>query len=203
MSLQPTSISTMSLLCDAELVTLWQQGTAEAFDVLYLRHVTGLVALAARKTGDRELAKEMVQDIFLDFFRRKSELDPEKSVKAYLYSAVQHRVYNYYREVLMRKKHEDGIARLWSAAATGTEQDLARRELEKAIQTGVNNLPEKCREVFVLSRQEHLPHKEIATRLNISVNTVEQHMRKALQRLRGSLQHYLPVVAVWTVGWFE
>ncbi|WP_129717426.1 RNA polymerase sigma-70 factor [Pedobacter sp. SYP-B3415] len=185
------SAEAMAMLCDAELVSTWQEGRDEAFEVLYLRYVPGLVNLAAKKTGSRELAKEMVQDVFFDFYKRKLHLDPQGAIKAYLHHALRHRVYNYYREVMIRKKHEASIVRLQQAEENRTETDVNYHELQQLLRHGVSGLPVKCREVFVLSREEHLSNKEIASRLNISVNTVEQHMRKALQRLRGSMQHYL------------
>lgn len=181
---------------DALLVTLWLEGNNLAFDTLYIRYVTQLVDFASGKVGNRDLAKEFVQDVFFDVFKRQSNLNVEKSIKSYLYEALRHRVYNYYREVLVRKKHEAGIIGLWPSVHNETEKQLAYQELSQLVNASVQELPEKCRAVYVLSREENLSHKEIAGRLNISVNTVEQHMRKALQRLRYSLQHYLVWIAV-------
>ena len=182
-------------LSDAQLIARWQEGEEKAFDVFYVRHVPDLVSLAARKTNSREAARELVQDVFFDLFKQKDRLDADRNIRAYLHGALRNRIFNYYREILQKKKHEDLLLLTNNESYNGTEQQVAYNELKDLLQQGIEGLPLKCREVFVLSRQEHLSHKEIAVRLNISVNTVEQHMRKALQRLRCSIQHYI----VWLI----
>ncbi|WP_207425739.1 RNA polymerase sigma factor [Pedobacter sp. SYSU D00535] len=182
-------------LSDAQLIAMWQEGEEKAFDVFYIRHVPNLLSLASRKTNSREAARELVQDVFFDLFKQKDSLDAGRNIRAYLYGALRNRIFNYYREVLRKKKHEDFLLLTNNESHNETEQQVACNELKDSLQQGIEGLPSKCREVFVLSRQEHLSHKEIAVRLNISVNTVEQHMRKALQRLRCSIQHYI----IWII----
>src|SRR5690606_27010073 len=76
--------------------------------------------------------------------------------------------------------------------ADGSPEPMAERALKETIDRSVSRLPEKCREIFTLSRDEQLSHKEIAKQLNISVKTVESQMTIALRRLLSSLQEYLP-----------
>ncbi len=160
-----------------------------AFDIFYKRYVSELVNFAEKKTYCRETAKELVQDTFLDFFQKRDLLKPENSVKAYLYTILKHKVYNHYRQNKVALRHQPFIQHHQLQSANVTEAQINDKELHNLLQQNIDRLPQKCREVFRLSRFEQLPQKEIALRLNISVNTVEQHMRKAIGKLRTSLHH--------------
>ena len=185
-----TDNSDILLFSDKNLIRLWQKGHLMAFDIFYRRHVVQLVNFAAQKT-DRDTAKELVQDVFLDFFQKRDLIKPEEAVKAYLYGMLKHKIYNHYRQNKVALKYQEYLYQHPVNAHQGTESQVAQKELRTALQQNIDKLPPKCREVFKLSREEHLPHKEIAFKLNISVNTVEQHMRKAINRLKISLHHFL------------
>lgn len=176
---------------------MWQKGENAAFDILYKRYVVELVKTAAQKTNCVETSKELVQDIFLYVFQHPDKIDPDNSFKGYLFTALRNKVYNYYRQLAVRQKHEQQlILDRKSILQSDPAGSLQHKELIELVNHHVNELPEKCRTVFILSREEQLSHKEIADRMNISVNTVEQHMRKALNRLRTSLVHYLYIFSI-------
>ena len=185
-----TDNSDILLFSDKNLIRLWQKGHIMAFDIFYRRHVLQLVNFAAHKTG-RETAKELVQDVFLDFFQKRDFIKPEEAVKAYLYSMLKHKIYNHYRQNKVALKYQEYLIHHPADEQHSTQSQVAHKELKTALQQNIDKLPTKCREVFRLSREEHLPHKEIAIKLIISVNTVEQHMRKALSKLKTSLHHFL------------
>lgn len=178
-------------LTDQQLVGKWQQGDDHAFDLLYKRYAAGLAIEAARKTGCMETAKELVQDIFLYVIRHPQVFNPSRSIRGYLYTALRHQVYNHYRQLAVRQKHLQWVQAGGSNSAEDPLSQLQHKELSELVDRQVEKLPQQCRTVFRLSREEQLSYKEISERLNISVNTVEQHMRKALIRLRTSLIHYL------------
>lgn len=186
----------MSLENDKTLITLWQQGNAFAFDVFYKRYVVQLVNMAAQKTGCRETAKELVQDVFMHIYEKKDEIEPANYLKAYLYGVLKNKVYNHYRQKMIGQKYEQHLLQNGVLSDNYTVEQLEHKELGQLLGLYVNQLPPKCQEVFKLSREEYLSHKEIAGRLNISINTVEQHMRKALSKLKGSLVHYLYMLLV-------
>jgi RNA polymerase sigma-70 factor (family 1) len=174
---------------------LWQQGSAYAFEVLYKRHAVKLLATALKKIDDYETAQEFVQDVFTSLFQLRDTLNPQVSVQAYLYVALKNRILNHYRHQSVQRRYEQYMAQQELQAADSTASYLLGRELEMQISAEIQKLPTQCRTVFLLSREEGLAHKEIAVQLNISVNTVEQHMRKALRILRTSLSQYLHLAA--------
>lgn len=178
-------------LSDIELLLCWKQGDAKAFETLYKRYAVKLLTIAMQKTGDRELSEELVQDVFLIMFNKKVYLNEISSVFAFLYTILKNLILDKYRHDLILIKHENHLSMVFAEADHSTERQIETRELEKMLKYEIAKLPFQCQNVFKLSRNEFLSNKEIALRLNISENTVEQHMRKALKILRGTVVKYL------------
>ncbi|HTK22154.1 MAG TPA: RNA polymerase sigma-70 factor [Mucilaginibacter sp.] len=179
---------------DSELIELWQDGNEYAFEILYKKYVVKLLSIASKKVDDYETAREFVQDVFVSLFKLRDSLSPQISILAYLQVALKNRVLNHYRHQNVHKRYEQYVAQQELYAADNTIANLHSKELETHLKEEIKKLPQQCRTVFLLSREEGLPHKEIANHLNISTNTVEQHMRKALRILRTSMGNYLHLV---------
>lgn len=159
-----------------------------------------LLGIACKKINDAEAAKDIVQEMFLSLISNRDQLPEIDSPKAYLHTSLKHSIYNYYRKELVSRKYEE------FAAATSIDADetllhqLHAKELENQLVSAIETLPPQCKQVFKLSRQEFLSNRQIAEKLQISENTVEQHMRKALRLLRIALGEYLPIaIILWSV----
>ncbi len=184
---------------DQELIQLWQQGHLQAFDVLYERYYIKLVNIAWKKTGDPQIAQELAQDVFVALYKQLPKLKPEISLDGYLYISLRNRVFNHHRSLLVQEKRQhQSTYNLIPVRNTASCEPLEAKELELEINKKIHSLPPQCRTVFLLSREERLTNKQIAERLNISVNTVEQHMRKAIAFLRNSLDGYNNVAVCLT-----
>lgn len=146
-----------------------------------------LMRLAISKTNSREIAEEWVQNSFVKLYAHKESIEAGISIRAYLYVILKNQILNHYRNQLVRDKHEAYMAKQSLVEDHSIIDQIASKELEVHINKEIDQLPVKCREVFILSRKEFLSNKEIAAKLNISENTVEQHIRKAISRLRMSL----------------
>lgn len=160
-----------------------------------------LTNIAYNKTGDRELAEELVQDSFINLYQHKASITPNTSIKAYLYVILKNKITDFYRQEVVHQRYADYIA---SRTSEQTESPLAwveTRELENILKEAINNLPPQCQRVFRLSREEYLTDKEIAEEMGISVKTVEQHKGKALRLLRGALGGMFELAVVtWLLG---
>ena len=172
---------------DPELISLWKNGEEIAFECLYRRYVLYLTNIAIKKTSSIDIAKDCVQEVFLSIYHRKNELQTTISLKAYLYKALQHKIYNHYQKLLARTKHEQAATLNLSIVGNYLNDELDSKDLEKVIQEVISIMPPQCRRVFLLSREENLSYKDIAKQLNISINTVDQHIRKALRILKNSV----------------
>ena len=165
--------------------------------MLYKRYVVKLLSIACKKVDDHETAREFVQDVFVSLFKLRDSINPQISVLAYLHVALKNRVLNHYRHQSVHKRYEQYVAQQEIQLTDNTASQLHTKELETHLKEEIRKLPQQCRTVFLLSREEGLPHKEIANTLNISVNTVEQHMRKALRILRTSMGNYLHLLILY------
>lgn len=189
-------------LSDSELIVLWQSGADHAFEILYKRYAVQLLALALSKTSDREIAEEIIQDAFLSLFLKKQTADTIYNLSAFLYTTVKHKIIDHYRREKSLKQFFEHSQHHLTDIDNSTSQGIELRDMEAHIAVQVDGLPNKCKNVFVLSRTHHMTNKQIATQLEISENTVEQHIRKAIRLLRASVienGHVITILACWAV----
>lgn len=135
-------------------------------------------------------AEELVQEVFVNLWEKRDQIQVSSSVKSYLYRAVYNRALNVYRK---RNTQAAYVQAQQAAQPPIVQHDPAETaELNTRIQAAIGMLPERCGQIFRLSRYEGLSYKEIAQRLDLSPKTVEVQMGKALRLLRQALKDYLP-----------
>ena len=183
-------------LTDKDFTELLRQGKELAFEKVFTTYYEALHAYAFTILGDKDMAEELVQEVFFTVWTKRDKLDIQSSLKAYLYKSV----FNECMDHLKHRKHKaiHSSYVLHQAKTASFAEDADRRadlkDLEKKLQTALNDLPEQCRTIFQLSRFEGLKYQEIALHLGLSVKTVEAQMGKALKRLRISLAEFLPLL---------
>ncbi|MBL4676430.1 MAG: RNA polymerase sigma-70 factor [Mucilaginibacter sp.] len=154
---------------------------------MYKRHVTGLLSIAYQKTGDKETAEELTQEAFIKLYQHKAHISAETSVKAYLYVTLKNSIINKYRQQMQQQRFQEYTIARQLAQEPSPLAYVETRELEQQLKKAIESLPPQCKMVLKLSREQYLSDKEIAATMEISINTVEQHKRKALRLLRGAL----------------
>lgn len=188
---------------DAELIQFWVKGDEAAFDTLYKKYLVRLLNTAFQKTNSRELAQELVQETFMELYLHRHRLEIHTSVQGYLFTILKNKIFNYYRHELVQKKYRQFVESRGEQHTLDSGKALESKELHDRIAALILQLPTQCRTVFLLSREGLLSNKEIADQLNISVNTVEQHIRKARHLLRKALGNYefgfTAFVAYWLI----
>ncbi len=179
---------------DEQLLQLMAGDNREAFTELYNRYWDKTFAVAWHRLDDEQEAEEVVQEVFLSIWQRRASLKLTHTLATYLSVAVKYRVINHLDRAYRKQQHLDELAA--TAADTGDTitQWLEEKELRQRLDHSIKQLPEKCRIVFLLSRDEHKTYAEIAAELGIAQKTVEAHMSKALSSLRQSLGVSLPVL---------
>lgn len=171
---------------DSQLLSLLRKGDGQAFTAIYDRYWKLLYYIAMKRLQVENEAEEVVQEVFTDIWARREQLQITRSLKHYLAAATQYQVMNlmarqYRRQVLgMREANPENNA---------ADRSLLFHELELQIQELVQRLPEKCRLIYHLSREEGLNNKEIAYHLEIAEKTVENQLTKALSRIRDGLDY--------------
>ncbi|HEY0272383.1 MAG TPA: RNA polymerase sigma-70 factor [Chitinophaga sp.] len=164
------------------------------FEALFRRHFKNLYAYACSMLHDEVMAEEMVQNVFCKLWEKGADLRIQQSITAYLYRAVYHECLNYIRHLKVRAAHQSFSKHHQSPVVDSSASRVQLHELQVKLEAALQQLPEKCRVVFQLSRFEDLRYQEIADRLQISVKTVENQMGKALRILRTELVDFLPLL---------
>ena len=171
---------------DENLLSLLKQDDASAYTALYNRYWERMVTFAYIKLQSGADAKEVVQDVFLDMWNRRFNLQIPGNFQAYISGSVKYKIFTL---LAKRKKELSNYQNIPTGLASrSTEEWLSYDQLRADLEKAVLRLPEKCRLVFKLSREKGLSTPEIAHQLQISPKTVENHMTKALFRLRKALK---------------
>jgi RNA polymerase sigma-70 factor (family 1) len=174
---------------DQGLLQLLQQDDDEAFTAIYLRYWEKLTVIAMHRLGNLEEAREVVQEVFCNLWRRRKQLEINHSLNTYLAAAVKYEVFKRFAVKSRRRRLQQEALDQWQEAADDTLQHLHANELQSELFTLIKALPEKCRIVFQLSRDKGYTQKQIAAELGIAEKTVEAHLSSALRKLRGGLSH--------------
>jgi len=180
----------MNETTDLKLITSLKKGDHEAFDALYGRYAKGLYAFVTSILKNPADAEEIVQNVFVKVWERRNTIEEKFSFKSYLFTIA-------YRDVITQLRKQNMLASI----QTNNSQDLpvnddnAELEIEffnidKIYHDILERLPEKRKEIFLLSREKGLSNKEIAAQLSISVKTVENQMTAALRTFREKLSQY-------------
>lgn len=159
------------------------------FEQLFKKHFAHLCNFAQQYVGDADTAQDLTQKVFIRLWEKREKIDPQQAIQSYLFTSVRNRCLNHIRD---HKKYRSQILDLDASdfEVVVQEDGLALEELQEKIAAALQELPEKCRQVFEMSRFREMKYKDIAEELDISQKTVEAHMSKALKSLRESLQEY-------------
>ena len=166
-----------------------------AFEALFQAYHAPLCAFVHRMVGSRAVAEELVQEVFLYLWEHRATWTAHTSARTYLYTAARNATINYLRRERLEEQAtihgDDGTVARFTRSPLGLERELALAELERAVKDAIERLPERCREVYTLSREQGLSYAEIAAVLAISPKTVEVHMGRAFKLLRKHLAPHL------------
>lgn len=162
---------------------------SKAFDLLFYDNYEVLCNYAFSIIKDFEASEDIVQDFFVKIWVNRANLTPSKFSKSYIFRSVHNSCLNYIKHQFVKDKYQS--VQHISDRIDDFQDSLEDFELMQQIELAIQKLPDKCRNIFCLSRFEGLKYKEIAARLNISENTVDTQIRRALQFLRDDLKQYL------------
>ena len=184
-------VSPLRVVTDAELLAGLRRGESSAFDTIFRDWYARLVLIADRIVGERQVAEDLAQEVFLELWRRRETLALETTVHAYLLQSVRNRALNHLRHVQVRRRSAAEVVEM-SGSSIPADAETVAGELAVAIEHAMQALTPRCREVFQLSRERGFKYSEIATQLGVSVKAVEAQMGKALRTMREHLAPWLP-----------
>jgi len=159
----------------------------KAFEHLFKTYYTELCRFALKYVRNEIASEEIVQEVFINIWERRSELNINSSIKAYLYTAIRNRSFNYIKLQLPKEQKKTDVEVLSTFEANDNEEELRMEDLKAYVSEAIETLPKKCKAIFVMSRNAGMTYKEIAEELEISVKTVENQIGLALKKLREQL----------------
>lgn len=185
---------------DPILIDRIKSGDVAVFERLFNAYYAPLCLYAGRMTGDPDKARDIVQDIFVNFYSNCKKLQINTSIRGYLFRTVHNACLNHIKQLKTHAFHHEYLKlhlQEWD------DRDvMIRMELEQRIRLAIGDLPEQCREIFEMNRFEGKKNSDIARILGISVRTVETQISKALRILREHLKDYL-VMAISALAFLK
>lgn len=164
------------------------------FSQTYLTYFPKVVRFSTEFVLFKEDAENIAQDVFINLWERKDALDYIENMNAYIFKLAKNKCLDYLKRKLSEEKYATTIQNNFELELKIQSLDrfdvqaMTEENMEKRIQEAIDSLPERCREIFILSRFEGLKYREISERLGVSVNTVENQMSIALKKLRPKLK---------------
>ncbi|AMR31552.1 hypothetical protein A0256_08990 [Mucilaginibacter sp. PAMC 26640] len=178
------------------LLSKLMSGDKQAYEWLFNRYYAKLTFFANRFVNDIAIAEEITGEVFFVLWEKRDQLKIKSSISAYLYGMTKNRCINFLKHQKIENLYLNYLLKnnLVDTCAADTEAGYNDKELAQQIQFAVDSLPEKCRQVFMMSRYEDMKYRDIAAKLSISSKTVERHMSIALERLRKILKYVSYVI---------
>ncbi|MBN1789075.1 MAG: RNA polymerase sigma-70 factor [Bacteroidales bacterium] len=168
-----------------------RKGDENAFEKVFHAYFERICCFAREYVCDWEVARELAQEAFIRLWEIRDNLDDGSDIPALLFTITRNNALNYMKHLTVRQKYSDYTkqqhleSQLNLIALSDLQVDiLFRNDMQKAIHQAVDELPDRCKEVFIMSRHLGMSYKEIAQKLKISGKTVENHISEALKRLR-------------------
>jgi RNA polymerase sigma-70 factor, ECF subfamily len=180
-------ISATDNTSDTLLVTMLRQNDKDAFRVLYNRYSKKIYYFSLKYIGNNTEAEELVQSVFISVWEKRMSLDPDNSVKSYIYKAAVNYIYNFLKRKAIRDRFIESEIKNGQDSSDNTYEQVFFNDLERSINSAVETLPPQQQKIFQLSHFDGLSHKEIAKKLDLSVRTVENQMYRALKIIKNNI----------------
>ncbi len=174
-------------LIEHKLVVRLINSDEDAFCELYSIYKHRLIYFAMKFVKSREFAEDVFHDAFAVVWQSRKFINPEASFSSFLYTIVRNRVLNIIRDMESEQRLKDSILEQAVDYTNNTKENILVNDLMNVLSKAMEKLTPRQREVFEMSRNKHMSHKEIAEYLGVSVNTVQEHISTSLKIIRAYL----------------
>ncbi len=180
----------MKLFAAENISNLKNSDGEDFLEFLYKKYYSELCRTSFKYIGNEQIAEETVQDIFVNIWNKRFEIDITTSLKSYIYKSVINASINYVKSKIARIKKNENSIEDFENGKSFVDEEMDKLDLEQVLYKAINKLPEKCRNIFSLNRFAGLTQKEIAVKMEISIKTVETQIAIALKKLKVELEKY-------------
>jgi len=176
---------------ERDIIVRLKEGDQAAFELIFHLYYSGLVIYATQFTADQFEAEEIVQDFFVRLWHKRQQILQSDSLKNYIFLSVKNSCLNFLKHKKVEARYLKELSDLSNQHLVYDPDLYLATELQEKIKNSIDRLPEKCGEIFIMSRIRGLKNEEIALELNLSKRTVETQISNALKVLRVELQDYV------------
>jgi RNA polymerase sigma-70 factor (ECF subfamily) len=182
---------------EKQVITQVVTGDLKTFEMVFRDYYKPLVRYGNTFLRDSDETEDVVQQVFVSLWEKRTQIDIHTSIRAVLYKSVQNACLNKIKHLKVRDTYAEEMKAV--AIPEETSDPVQVNELNERIQQAMESMPEQCGRIFKMSRFEQLRYQEIADQLGLSVKTVENQMGKALKIVREELKDYLPVLILFFI----
>ncbi|WGQ09551.1 RNA polymerase sigma-70 factor [Pedobacter gandavensis] len=180
------------MIAETELLSLLQRGEHKAMEDIYRYYWEEVLDAAYKRVRDEEIAQDICQEIFISLWENRENIQLKGSLSAYFMGAVKYRVINYFRSSQVKEKHQEDLRLLMmECAGLSAVQGMMLKELHQEVEEAIQELPERMRVIFSMSRQEEKTIREISEELDLSAQTVKNQLSSALKVMKKRLSYLL------------
>lgn len=176
------------------IVSRLSKGDHQAFEQLYDIFYPELIAHVLSKVNDDATAQDILHDLFYSLWKNHQRVYQIKSLPAYLFTSCRYLVMAHFQKAYFIDRRQAVETFQYPTSTESIEDQLFNRHLLDVISKEVENLPEKCRRIFKMSREEYKSNKQIAVELQISESTVENQINNAIKRIRLATKNYMETI---------
>jgi RNA polymerase sigma-70 factor (ECF subfamily) len=180
----------MKIVTDSDMVKRLKQGDKKIIDHIYRQYHKRIFAFAYSLIKAEEDALDIVHEVFIKLWDHKEKLDENTKIESLIFTITRNTVLSIFRKRKSEKKYIKKFHKSAESEDVGAENQAEYNLLKEKVEAFVERMPSKRRQVFLLSRDRGLSNREIASQLNISEKTVEDHISKSLAFLKKHLQQY-------------
>jgi RNA polymerase sigma-70 factor (ECF subfamily) len=177
------------LLQEQLLIRELRRGNAKAFELLYKRYHARLYNFCMSIIRNKQDAEGMVQEVFIAVWENREKLDENKSFSGFVFSIAKNKALNRIKQNLSRQVYLEYM-QMENQVQNDMVSDIESRELMDYLLKTIQELPDKTKQIFLLSRNEGLTYKQIASRLDVTENVVDHEIRKSLKYIRDKLGNF-------------
>lgn len=183
---------------DKKIIGNIKSGDEHAFELLFRKYYVRLCGFANKFVADIAESEEIVQEVFLNIWKKRDQLKLDGDMHPYLFKSVQNLCFNFLEHQKVVDNYYAVIEFIYKNQTEdfSTYESVIYSELQAKVDKAIELLPNECRKIFLLSRLDGLKYSEIAEQLGISVKTVETQMSRALNKLKAELKDYLVLLLI-------
>lgn len=189
----------LSSYSDNELISLIKNDNAPAFNALYERYSKVLYIFICSKLNAGEISKDVLQELFVSLWEKRKSLVIQESLKAYLFKAARYKIIDIYRKDATYSKYLQQLIGHFDTQPHSIADIVENKSRAQDLFEAINHLPDRMKEIFMLSRFEHLSIEQISTHLGLSQQTVKNQITEALKILRTKYVHLELIPLILTV----